>query len=778
MKKIHNHLSDIVTPEPPQKNYSPIYSSTMPLTSFLFRHLFAILSFVLPFFILLYSMKSAHIEPFGSISLHNTNETISFLSVFYNISNKLHQGTFSILQPSGYEDYLIADILPSFCTSPIRMLLLIAPVQTAISLFPITIIAQYSFGSFCFWFYLTHRPNSPRSIHDPLSLFIPLCYALSSALIVGIGQYQITDCIALFPLTIYLYEKSTTNNNMLKLCLIMAYLHLCHFPSAIFIGFIILYYDICLVGFSKRLHYHIRLFLVMLLSMSLSAITVIPGIYTCLHSNKEFLYSAISIRNIFSSFSSFFWGSDPSYYTTANNGINGYCSCLTIIICLTALFIPSKNKTTRIRTIIFHISLIAILFIPVMQEITVISFPHQTMFFPYCFVLVFFLLCLTEQTISSLYRISKKNFALSSALILGLILIALPLSNNNSNNRNIMVFLILSAAYFFVMYLYLFQGIHYHTFISIICCMLLIELTLNCIQLFSHSDLSKNSVYESLETNLQDMKQNPLYSDGEAHLFADTPISLFELPEIYLIPVKYQKPDITFYSPIDNINKKAFSLGLKTTLFQSYYPALRFNDPQGVTGKQVAHNTYILYFNDTITYPYFISFHCDSPRDGDAFIFLNRCYHVGFVHAKDNIGQFIMIDKKRDNNELPLNKAVAYLDTGSYNTLYNRLSSPNIAYQEFHFNSISLQVSSSYDSTLVLPYKYDPSITLYVDHKPVSQIVGPNNKSACIIPPGDHVVRICHTILPWIIALFVTCFSWIIVLFLLKIRKKQYFKNK
>ncbi|MCR5417766.1 MAG: YfhO family protein, partial [Lachnospiraceae bacterium] len=161
-------------------------------------------------------MYYKNILPFGNITLFTDSPTSKILSAYYRFHMQLHNGSFSLLNPSGVNNLSMADTIPFFFCSPFTLISALFPTAYTFHALAAFNILRIGLAGLFMYLFLDHHGRNQKTGADNnpsdasfFSVFFACAYALSSSLIVQQVDYRYIDFAFLLPLLFLFFEQST-----------------------------------------------------------------------------------------------------------------------------------------------------------------------------------------------------------------------------------------------------------------------------------------------------------------------------------------------------------------------------------------------------------------------------------------------------------------------------------------------------------------------------------------------------------------------------------------
>ncbi len=234
--------------------------------SWLYKEMPLILSFLIPFFVMILVFIQRGIYPFGDRSFLRTDLYHQYAPFFKELLNKLQSGE-SLLY--SWDIGNGSNFLALYCyylSSPINWLLVFCPEDYVIEFITYTIVLKISLSGFTMAYYLKHHkpvllkkkrrkgeekenaPEKPKADTPDYGItMFAVFYALSGFMAAYSWNIMWLDCILIFPIIILGLEKLVKEDKCLLYCLTLAFSILTNYYIAIMICIALVFYFIMLL---------------------------------------------------------------------------------------------------------------------------------------------------------------------------------------------------------------------------------------------------------------------------------------------------------------------------------------------------------------------------------------------------------------------------------------------------------------------------------------------------------------------------------------------------
>lgn len=218
-------------------------ASSEPLLQKLNRNMPLILSFFIPFFVMILVFIQRGIFPFGERSFLRTDLYHQYAPFFKELLNKLQDGG-SLLY--SWDIGNGSNFLALYCyylSSPVNWLVVLCPERYVIEFITYMIVLKISFSGVTMAYYL--KKHTGRNDYA-LTMFASF-YALSGFMAAYSWNIMWLDCILIFPIVILGLERLVREDKCLLYCLTLAFAILANYYIAIMICITLVFYFIMLL---------------------------------------------------------------------------------------------------------------------------------------------------------------------------------------------------------------------------------------------------------------------------------------------------------------------------------------------------------------------------------------------------------------------------------------------------------------------------------------------------------------------------------------------------
>ncbi len=235
------------------------------LRAWLVKEMPLILSFLIPFFVMILVFIQREIYPFGDRSFLRTDLYHQYAPFFKELLNKLQDGE-SLLY--SWDIGNGSNFLALYCyylSSPINWLLVFCPEEFVIEFITYTIVLKISLSGLTMAYYLKHHKPvllkkkhrkdgggesdtaKDNSVPDYGITMFAVFYALSGYMAAYSWNIMWLDCILIFPIIILGLEKLVKEDKCLLYCLTLAFSILTNYYISIMICIALVFYFIMLL---------------------------------------------------------------------------------------------------------------------------------------------------------------------------------------------------------------------------------------------------------------------------------------------------------------------------------------------------------------------------------------------------------------------------------------------------------------------------------------------------------------------------------------------------
>ena len=722
----------------------------------------------------LYFLKG--ILPFGDVTVFWNYAPDNALTVFHRFSTHLHNGTFSLLNPSGAYGMTMWEAFPFYLSSPFIIFAALIPYKAAWQALSICNILRIGLAGPAMCLLLTRHGDKLHSIPAPkttsgskslkeldirvdplLPAIFSTAYALSSCFLSRLTDYRFLDFAYLLPLLYIGYERLVKNGKhgfYYLICVIMLLFNASlTFP-------ILLLLLIHLITTDRRdyvSHPILRYTGTSILALISSAITVYPTLHSLIiygKSGKKWPDFAI-LRDWLTLFSSFLPGSDSTYRYMNLHGSNMYFGLLLLFMALLSFARRDITTRERIGRLIYTVILILSVNTTAVDHIFSLGTFEQDALCITDFIVVFFGVLTAFE---NLYRLRDIHWGAFVPIILLPALLALAAgmyADHPVATADLFPVLILLVLYPTLYILLRKKSIKEDSFMLIAMVLLILELFFNT----EHQIYNISKEGSVISDQLSYLSENdsdyydPFTVNGLV-LGEDISFDTKILPESYILPCTYAPP-LRQSSDFETANAIYTSLGGDGYMFDiTDIPVKAIPDTVLVSQRSLPEN--ILTYDSTDLnqedFNVLLSF---TPEESAPLYFsTDKISYLGDTKS----GSPIEI-----NLNLPALKTyfnfmqvkTAYFNQTGYDKLKEQLkkSSPTIAHSLF---SLSLSTENEDDRTLILPIGEKCNIKIFTDKNIVLRADAPAGKTGIRLTPGTHNVRISCSLSALLIPLLVS----------------------
>ncbi len=739
--------------------WKPFYKGSSKTLSFLGNNAIYLLSFFIPVIVLFILLAQHGIAPFGSKSLYIL-EGSQYLSLFATFVEQIHSGSFSFFALNGQigSEYY-STILFYFC-SPFHLLLTVFPVQIAVYLLHIVTILRIGLSGLFMAYYLTHRLSGiTYSKYDFLTLLFSLGYSLSAYMLVQYNFFMYMDCAMLFPMLFLAFEQLLSSRSKKPFILLLAGMFFSNYYMGITVSFFLCLYYFTLKkdNFHKACQIFRTLTGSIFCAAALSAITVVPGIYSFYLSKiqNSVWPTSKTIHDWLSLFSRFMPNNFGSYAMTSSGGSNLYCG-LFVLILLFLFFIDKKTDFShRIRSLVFLAILFLFANVESFRYISSLFSEDKTSFNGFGFLICFFVLASASESLYHVKDNSLLRVILSISIPFVLFLFATLYAKDYSNRDSLFISLLFFVIYALLIVFYRINSINRKTYLTLIMLFFICELFGNAsknLSYLSEDAVSVTSSYESVSSKLVADSFNPFDID----LGNEIKLGFCSfLPEDNYISAK---SGATTFARQNNI---ASSLGIKVPLFTDAVLDISYDYSDNIICHQTSSNIFSLKVKpDTSNAktPYNRLILTITPdQSGDLYLYTNQLEHIGQVTAGVPFTHTMTFATSTNPFE---NYWIhgAYLNSET-SALMQELSCNYVPPTKHDTNSFITEVSVPEDGTLLFNIPYSRLINIMIDGIHTLPSKGPQGKTIVPLEKGTHLIRITLSYTTFSIGLFLSILS-------------------
>ncbi|MBR4760276.1 MAG: YfhO family protein [Lachnospiraceae bacterium] len=467
----------------PRKD-APFYPGNNKYPAFLLNNSLYILSFLIPFIILLGYMIYFGFSPFGPNSMIIMDGTLTNLPLLQQTNATLHTGQYAFYQMAGKGTPELLSTWAFFFTSPFTLLTLLFDQSAAIPLLSIFNILRISMAGPLLLYFLTHRPLGRQGSKYDLSLLIfTIGYALSSFALFQHSDFMYMDHFMLFPLFLLGLEKLMAGGSRKLFCIISAACLFSQFNLGATMLLFALFYFLFRTDepFPIALRQLGNLVLSGLIALGLSAVTVIPGFAGLSHILSDRCPNAVFVFSPLDLVLMQMFRHAPSFYTTSFSGSNVYCGLLVIFLAI----LHFTDKTFQIRKRIRDLLLWFILLLAITQSqiiyLSAMGHSVTSSFLPHAFLFVGLLLLYAFESLPNIRKQHVLWLLFALLLPFGLIVLAMKFSVGKPDFSSAQQSFGLLACFAVLLVLYRIGSIRRKTFYGLVVSITVLEL---CISAF------------------------------------------------------------------------------------------------------------------------------------------------------------------------------------------------------------------------------------------------------------------------------------------------------
>ena len=241
--------------------------------SFLNRNLIFVLSFTIPFLIMLIIFIARGIYPFGDESFLHVDmyhQYYPFLKEFYRVIHEGESMLYSFNTGMGTDFFAL---MVYYFSSPFNLLALIIPEGFLIEYMSYLVIIKIGLSGLTFAYYLNKHFNT-KSISI---VYFAICYSMSGYFAAYNWNVMWLDCIVLAPLVILGLEKLVNEAKPALYCITLGICIFTNYYLSIMICiYLVLYFFVLLVSADKKIKACFNFALYSLLSGGMAAVLLIP----------------------------------------------------------------------------------------------------------------------------------------------------------------------------------------------------------------------------------------------------------------------------------------------------------------------------------------------------------------------------------------------------------------------------------------------------------------------------------------------------------------------
>lgn len=730
------------------------------ISRFCQKHLVPILSFFIPFSILMLFMAILGFAPFGDKSLFVWDGLSKNITLLANIQQSIQDGSFSFLTLTNTisEEYLY--LFFYYYTSPFHFIALFLPSVSSIVYLQLLCVLEISLSGYFFSYYLTHRRHGRCFSSNDFSVLLFSCaYALSSYMLVQYNDFMFLEIAMLFPLLVCFYEQMLYNGSsknfrfLLAICFCLQF-HITCIALLFFLVYLLIFKG---TKEANRFSQAARYFYNCLLGLLYSAPLSLPGIYLYLHI-KSFTDVSPNFSlhtGLFSFFSKFMPMNYPSYYNTSvTHGINLYCGLF--ILFLLPVFFTSKRKSLqeKLHTAIFLLLLFCSVNLTQIQHMILLSSNDTSAFNCYSFIFIFYLLSVCSDSLYE-YRETRWFFSLAGFMLpFVLYFIACCFAKDYSRSSSMSTALIFFVLYGIYLILYLRRSIQPASFYALLLLTTLLELSINAYTqlddaLYIASPVQTKLVSE--QTAFSDRTQNPFTED----------IDGYTLPCFYKTPVSDYQSISEKGNTFDIQNHIAEKLGSNSPLFDKAKLDIACkNLPDDLTCRIYENNIISLHTikdedEEGSTQPLpkeNIMLTITPEKSGDLYLYTTELVHIGMV--KEGVPfeyKFSFLPSVNVYSNYWIQSA--YIDTDVLQKLTDICKTDTSLSTDTGLFSLTATGSFSEACMLVSALPYSRFVKVSIDGSPADTVSSLNGTIAVPVSAGSHTIRYMMCFTPFFFAI-------------------------
>ena len=763
------------------KQYLTIdFSNENKASLFCQKHLVSLLSFFIPFSILMLFMALLGFAPFGDKSMFVWDGWSKNLTLLANIQQYIKDGSFSFLTLASTisEEYFY--LFFYYYTSPFHFIALFLPTASSIIYLQLLCILEISLSGFFFSYYLTHRIHGRRFETNDFSVLLFSCaYALSSYMLVQYNDFMFLEIAMLFPMLAYFFEVMLYSGKSkgFRILLAISFCLQFHLTSVILVFFLV--YVLIFKGSNdtNRFSQFARYFYNCLIGALYSAPVTLPGIYLYLHIKAFTDVSPNFSLNIglLSFFSKFMPLNFPSYYNTSVlHELNLYCG-LFVLFLLPIFFMNKKNSgKNKLRTFLFLLFLFCVVNLAQVQHIMLLCSNDTSAFNCYAFVFLFYILSICADSLYA-YKETPWFFSVMGlALPFAVYFIACRFAKEYSRSSSMSTTLIFFVLYGIYLILYLRRSIQPASFYALLLLTTLLELSLN-----AYTQLN-DALY--IATPVQ-----TAFTSGQDTFLSRTQNPFTEEINDFSLPYFYQTANSDFDhiseagNTFDMQNNIASVLGSNSPLFdQADMEISCKNLPDDLTCRIYENNIISLHTireeneenSDQSLPPKKITLTITPKQSGDLYLYTTKLVHIGAVEEGvpfDYIFTFTPSVNVYSNYWIQ----GAYINTAVLDQITNSSQTDNSLSADTGLFSLTVNNSFQNDCTFVSGIPYSKYVKVTVDGTPARTISSLNDTVAIPVTAGQHMIRYSIRFMPF----FYAAFIWIITILIHILCKKESIKK-
>ncbi len=728
------------------------------------------LSFLLPISLLCILLYTKQIMPFGNISLLRESDPDKTLRVFYRFSHQLHNGTFSLLNPSGAYGMTMAEAFPFYLSSPFTLLAAMFPTNISLYVLFVFNILKIGFAGIAMYFLLfkcyprekdsNTSPDNDINLSSLLPVVFSTAYALSSCFLVQQTDIRYLDHAFLFPLLFLSYKKFLSTQKSFSLYLMMTLTLLNNAPLALS-ALLILFIHLLSTDRSNFLpHTVLRFISHAALSVLSASITVFP----CIHS--VFAYGRtlkewpdFSFQSDWLTFfSRFLPDSDASIRFMQNNGYNLYFGLFLLLIVFPAFLTAGQTRRQRIGRIVFALFLLFGLNTSTIFHIISFGTFENSILCGFDIVVVFFAILLAYSETDNLKSVPFIAYIASLLIPLALALFAGIHATHPVASTDLLPVLIFFTLYIAIFVLYRIGSIQKQHFLLIGSLLLLCELFINTEHQLYNLSKEQQKVTEQLSSleKAVPISYDPFQVDS---VRLDAPLSFRTdiLPENYLLTGHYEAATRKPYD-FETLNAIYASLGGEDSMFDIVNLPVTVTPRSAVVHQRTLKDNILLYESRNFIQDFHEStFSFNPPRSGQLYFSLAEISFLGEVTADEPAEIKVLLPKMMHFTNA-MQVETAYFQKDNYANLIRSIQS-NEPKVKKGLLSLNTQIDCDGDQTLVLALPKSFRKCIKVDGNRIAPTSAPAGQTAILLTDGEHKVTVSCFVLPIVGMLLITFFS-------------------
>ncbi|MCR4691500.1 MAG: YfhO family protein [Lachnospiraceae bacterium] len=694
-------------------------------------------------------LYAKHVIPFGTATILQDVSDDHPLMVFYRFQKSLHEGTFSLIAPAGVYDLTMLEAFPFYLSGPFTLLAALMPGRYAFIALSIFQILRTGLAGLSMCYLLKDRikrtnPEETLACSNLICFLFSCAYALSSCFVVQEIDFRFADFAFLFPLLWMGYEALLREKKHALFLFTSIMMLLENAALALIILLLLLLHLIC----SDRREYKDRSIFRYIgysfLSLMFSSVTVIPTLKTAF-SHKAFWNSWPDFSfhmDWFSFFIRFMPDCDSSERFSDYYGINLYFTLFFFLLFILSFFSKNYSIRKRIGHLLFALILVFAINTNAGSHLFSITGFEQEQFCNFGFLLVFFGLLLSFDTISFLKDIPLPSFfiALFSALTL-YFFASIHAKEGIAPHDNLPV-LVFFVLYLILLILHRLGSVKKDPFLLICTVLIFTELLIQTEHLLYNLSEEQNTLSDQisyLDENLT-FSDDPFLESGAAF---QEPVSfdLRILPKSYLLP-GYYKSVSRQLSDFETANAVYSSLGGKGKMFEVIdLPVSATPQSSAIKESCQPNNIYIFESSQHDSDYYEVQLNITPQKTAPLYYSIDNISYADDGKSGEPLSTSIYLPKMNYFSNI-MQVTPAYFNKTGYEEMTKNIqnSQPKL---HFTFESIIAQTDSSAESTLVLPVSASFPSVIRIDGQESVSSDAPAEKTGILLTPGAHRVEIC-----------------------------------